>query len=100
MKMKPIGDQILLKKRETSNKTKNGLILTTSHNNYETADVIAVGTGLFTQTGDKIPMTVTEGSEVILHSRLLKGDNEIELEGEKYILVRESEIAMVQLNNS
>ena len=45
-------------------------------------------------------MTVTEGSEVILHSRLLKGDNEIELEGEKYILVRESEIAMVQLNNS
>ena len=98
MKMKPIGDQILLKKRETSNKTKNGLILTPSHNNYETADVIAVGTGLFTQTGDKIPMTVTEGSEVILHSRLLKGDNEIELEGEKYILIRESEIAMVQLN--
>ena len=95
MKMKPIGDQILLKKRETSNKTKNGLILTTSHNNYETADVIAVGTGLFTQTGDKIPMTVTEGSEVILHSRLLKGDNEVDFGDEKYVLVRESEIAMV-----
>ena len=95
MKMKPMGDQILLKKRESENKTKSGLILTASQHNYEVADVIAVGTGLFTQTGDKIPMTVWEGAEVLLHSRLMKGDNEVEIEGEKYILVRESEIAMV-----
>ena len=39
-------------------------------------------------------MTVNVGNTVLLHSRLLKGDNEVEVEGEKYILVRESEIAM------
>jgi|3_EtaG_2_1085321.scaffolds.fasta_scaffold273424_2 chaperonin GroES len=94
MKMKPIGDQILLKKQKGQEKTKSGLILTSSTSNYQYADVIAVGPGLFTQTGDRIPMTIKANDQVLLHSRLLKGDNEIELDNEKYVLVRESEIAM------
>jgi len=94
MKMKPLGDQILLKKRESSNKTKSGLILTTSQHNYEIADVIEVGPGIHTMTGDRIPVTVKKGTEVLIHSRLLKGDNEVELDDETYLLVRESEISM------
>tara|TARA_R110002020_G_scaffold66409_2_gene174553 strand:- start:290 stop:613 length:324 start_codon:yes stop_codon:yes gene_type:complete len=94
MKMKPMGDQVLLKAEKTQETTKSGIILTSSVNNYSEAEVIAIGPGLFTQTGDKIPMTVNVGNTVLLHSRLLKGDNEVEVEGEKYILVRESEIAM------
>ena len=93
MKMKPMGDQILLKAEKVQETTKSGIILTSNVNNYSDADVIAVGTGLFTQTGDKIPMTVKVGSKVILHSRLLKGDNEIEIDDETYVLVRESEIS-------
>mgnify|MGYP003643382823 CR=1 FL=1 len=93
MKMKPMGDQILLKAEKIQETTKSGIILTSNVNNYSDADVIAVGTGLFTQTGDKIPMTVKVGSKVILHSRLLKGDNEIEIDDETYVLVRESEIS-------
>jgi len=91
--MKPMGDQILLKAEKIQETTKSGIILTSNVNNYSDADVIAVGTGLFTQTGDKIPMTVKVGSKVILHSRLLKGDNEIEIDDETYVLVRESEIS-------
>jgi chaperonin GroES len=95
MKMKPMGDQVLLKKQKNKETTKSGIILTAGINNYDEAEVIAIGSGLFTQTGDKIPMTVKVGNKVLLHARLLKGDNEVELEGEKYILVRESEISMV-----
>ena len=40
-------------------------------------------------------MTCKVGDTVLLHSRLLKGDNEVTFEDEKYVLVRESEIAMV-----
>ena len=94
MKMKPMGDQVLLKKLDAELKTKSGIILTSDSNYYAQAEVIAVGPGLFTQTGDRIPLTIKANDQVLLHSRLLKGDNEIELEGEKYILVRESEIAM------
>ena len=95
MKMKPMGDQILLKKQEGQETTKSGIILTANAANYEYANVEAVGPGLFTQTGDRIPMTCKVGDTVLLHSRLLKGDNEVTFEDEKYVLVRESEIAMV-----
>tara|TARA_R110001583_G_scaffold11926_4_gene53237 strand:+ start:3446 stop:3739 length:294 start_codon:yes stop_codon:yes gene_type:complete len=94
MKMKPMGDQILLKKEKGQETTKSGIILSASTNNYESAEVIAIGPGLYTQTGDRIPMTVKEGSRVLLHSRLLKGDNEVQVDDEKFILVRESDIAM------
>ena len=95
MKMKPIGDQLLLKKQEGQETTKSGIILTSNTKNYEYADVIALGSGLFTQTGDKIPMTCKVGDTVLCHSRLLKGDNQVTLNDEVYILVRESEISMV-----
>ena len=93
MKLKPMGDQILLKRQKNQEKTKSGIILTAGISNYETADVVEIGTGLFTQTGDKIPMTVEIGNQVLLHSRLLKGDNEVKIENEKFVLVRESEIS-------
>jgi chaperonin GroES len=98
MKMKPMGDQILLKKKEGQETTKSGIILTSGTKNYEYADVIAVGPGIFTQTGDRIKMTCKVGNVVLLHSRLLKGDNEITLDDEQYVLVRESEISMVSNN--
>ena len=85
MKMKPMGDQILLRRQKNQEKTKSGIILTAGISNYETAEVVAVGDGLFTQTG------------VLLHSRLLKGDNEVKIDNEKFVLVRESEISMVKI---
>ena len=97
--MRPMGDQVLLKKQKGQEKTKSGIILTSGQDNYEYADVIAVGPGLFTQTGDRIPMTCKIGDTVLLHGRLLKGDNEVKFENEKYVLVRESEISMVSSSN-
>jgi len=98
MKLKPMGDQVLLKRQKNQEKTKSGIILTSGISNYETADVIEVGTGLFTQTGDKIPTVLKEGDQVLLHSRLLKGDNEVKIDKEKFVLVRESEIAGIWKN--
>ena len=72
MKMSPMGDQVLLKKKEGQEKTKSGIILTSNTSNYAYADVISVGPGLFTQTGDIIPMTSKVGDVVLLHSRLLR----------------------------
>ena len=97
MKMKPMGDQLLLKAHETQTKTKSGIILTSNNEVYGYADVIDAGAGLFTQTGDRIPMTVKKGDTVLAPVSKLSGKNgnQIKLEDETYVLVRESEIVMV-----
>jgi len=101
MKMKPMGDQLLLKAHETQTKTKSGIILTATNDVYGYADVIDVGPGLFTQTGDRIPMTVKKGDTVLAPVSKLSGKNgnQIKLEDNTYVLVRESEIAMVSDNS-
>jgi chaperonin GroES len=99
MKMRPMGDQLLLKAKQNENKTKSGIILTETDSAYGYAEVISVGPGLFTQTGDKIPMQCKVGDTVMAPMRLLSGKNgnEIKFEDEKYILVRESEISMLSV---
>ena len=97
MKMKPMGDQLLLKAKENQETTKSGIILTGADTTYGYAEVISVGPGLFTATGDKIPMTCRVGDTVMAPMRLLSGKNgnEVKLDDVNYLLVRESEIAMV-----
>ena len=68
MKLKPIGDLILVKEQEKIDKTTSGIIIPDSvENDYVYADVISTGPGLFTQTGDRIPMTGKPGDTVVLH---------------------------------
>ena len=97
MKMRPMGDQLLLTAKTDEQKTKSGIILAGTSTQYGFAKVIAVGDGIFTQTGDRIQMTCKVGDTVMVPSRLLSGKNgnEVTLDDKKYLLVRESEIAMV-----
>jgi chaperonin GroES len=98
MKMKPMGDFILLKKHEGQETTKAGIILTSNTTNHVQADVISCGPGLFTQTGDRIPVTVIPGDTVMITNQSAKEHNQIKLEDETYVLLRESEIVMSSTN--
>ena len=95
MKMKPMGDFVLLKKLDGQETTKAGIILTRNTSNHVQAEVIACGPGLFTQTGDRIPMTVKPGNTVMITEQSSKQHNQIKLDDEVYVLLRESEIMMV-----
>ena len=95
MKMKPMGDMLLIKVTEDEQKTKSGILLTANQTSYTYGEVISVGTGLFTQTGDKIPMTTTVGDTVLIQNHLLNDGRKVMLEGEEYALIRESELSMI-----
>ena len=95
MKMKPMGDFVLLQKEEGQETTKAGIILTSNTSNHVQAEAIACGPGLFTQTGDRIPMTVKPGNTFMITEQSSKQHNQIKLEDESYVLLRESEIMMV-----
>jgi len=93
--VKPLGDRVLLKENQKEEKTASGIIIpdTVAKEDVKTAKVISVGPGLYTQSGNLIPMNVAVGDEVIMPP--YHQGQEIKLNGEKYILLRESEILMV-----
>ena len=95
MNWKPIGDQVLLKVEKVAEKTKGGIIIVDREMQFTQGKVIATGDGLFTQTGNRIPMTVSVGDLVYVYKSNLGENKEILLDDENYVLVRESEIAMV-----
>jgi len=96
MKMQPMGDQVLIKEQERADKTESGIILVDGPDEeFVYADVIAVGPGLFTQTGNRIPMSVKKGDTILLSKNNLGGQKKVKFDGVEYILVREMEISMV-----
>jgi chaperonin GroES len=95
MNWKPIGDQVLLKQQEKQEKTKSGIIMMAGMDEFVECDVIAVGEGLFTQTGNRIPMTVKAGDRVKIYSGNLGSQKKVQLDSEEFVLVREHEIAMI-----
>jgi len=97
MEWKPIGDQVLIKQHAKQDKTKSGIILTTGMDDFLNCTVVAIGDGLFTQTGDRIPMSTRVDQEVLIHTSNVGDQKKIRIEDEDYILIRESEIAMIKL---
>ena len=93
--VKPLGDRVLLKEKEKEEKTASGIIIpdTVAKEDVRTAKVVSVGPGLYTQSGNLIPMNVSVGDEVIVPP--YHQGQEIKLNGEKYTLLRESELLMV-----
>ncbi len=93
---KPLGDRVLLTELEAEvTQTAGGIIIPDSvkQEDVKRAKVESVGPGVYTQGGTLVPMNVEPGDEVILppyHQGV-----EIKIGGNKYILLRESEILMV-----
>ena len=88
MKLVPLADRVVLKQLEAEEKTKSGIILTgTAQEKPQEAEIIAVGPG----TND-VEMQVKAGDKVI-YSKY--AGNEVKLEGEEYIIVRQDDILAV-----
>jgi len=97
MKMKPVGDIVVVLEREKQDKTKTGILLMEGTDNYVHADVIAVGDGLFTQTGDRIPMTVKIGDHVLIHKNEVSKHKRLSINDKDYLVIRESEISIINI---
>ena len=96
MEWKPLGDQVLIKVEKTTEKTKSGIILVDRDMNFRSGTIVAVGDGLFTQTGDRIPMTVKPGDTVFVYKSNLGENKGIMIDDEDYYLIRESEVGLVK----
>jgi chaperonin GroES len=95
---KPLGDRVLVKYTKGDEKTASGIIITDSAMRGQCVwgEVISVGEGIFTQTGDKIPMTVEVGDKVMYKKDM--GGDVIKLNDEEYLMFREHDLIMVIKN--
>ncbi len=91
MKLKPLGDRLIVKAVEEEATTACGIVLPdTAKEKPQKGKVLAVGDGKFDEdSGKRIPLDVAEGDEV-LYSKY--GGTEIKVEGEDLLVLRESDV--------
>jgi chaperonin GroES len=91
MKLKPLGDRLIVKPVEEEETTASGIVLPdTAKEKPQKGKVIAVGDGKWDEDGEKrIPLDVAEGDEV-LYSKY--GGTEVTVEGDELLVLRESDV--------
>jgi len=90
MKLKPLDDRIVIKQSEAEEKTTGGIILPdTAKEKPQIGKVVETGPGKLLDNGKRSKMSVKKKDEVIYAKYL---GNEIEIDGEKYVILRESDI--------
>ena len=91
MKLKPLGDRLIVKAVEEEATTASGIVLPdTAKEKPQKGKVLAVGDGKYDEDGEKrIPLDVAVGDEV-LYSKY--GGTEIKVDGEDLLVLRESDV--------
>ena len=94
MKIKPIGDRVLVEREESEAKTAGGIVLPDSAKEKpQIGKVVAVGDGRVTKDGKRAPLQVNVGDRVYFTS--WAGDEFKDAKGEKLLLMREEDILCV-----
>ncbi len=92
MKLKPLGDRVVLRQLEAEEKTKSGIVLPGhAKEKPQEAEVIAVGPGGIVD-GKEIVMEV-KVSDKVIYSKYSGTD--VKIDKEEYIIVKQSDILAI-----
>ncbi len=92
MKLKPLGDRVVVKMTEAEETTKSGIILAgAAKEKPQVAEVIAVGPGGMVD-GKEVKMEINVGDKVITSKY---SGTEVKCDGTEYIIVRQSDILAI-----
>ncbi len=92
MKIKPLGDRVVVRPLQSEEVTKSGIVLPdTVKEKPQEGKVVAVGPGNL-ESGKRVEMDVKEGDR-ILYTKY--GPNEIKISGEEYLIVKEEDILAI-----
>ena len=89
-KIQPLQDRVIVKPKEAEETTKGGIILPdTAKEKPIEGTILAVGEGKVADNGTVTKLTVKAG-DVVLYGKY--SGTEIKVEGEDYLIMRESDI--------
>ncbi len=90
MKVKPLGDRVLIRRVEPEETRKGGIIIPdTAKEKPMEGKVMAVGAGKYDENGKRIAMDVKKGDRVLIGKY---AGTEFKLDDDDHVIVREDEI--------
>lgn len=90
IKLKPLGDRVLVKRIDSEERTKGGIIIPDSAKEKPLeGEVIACGPGRSMDNGQTRAMTVKTGDRILFAKY---AETEVKLEGDSFLLLREDDI--------
>jgi chaperonin GroES len=93
MDLRPFHDRIIVRRDKEGEQQRGGIIIPdTAKEKPQRGAVIAAGNGTVKDGGTRVPLDVNAG-DVILFGKY--GGQEITLDGEEYLIIRENEVLAV-----
>ncbi|MDF7808444.1 co-chaperone GroES [Pontiellaceae bacterium B12219] len=93
MKIKPLGERVLVEPVKEEEAVKGGIIIPDSAKEKpQEGKVIAVGTGKVDEKGKAIPFNVKKGDIVLMPKY---GGTEVKVDGKEYQIMREEDILAI-----
>jgi chaperonin GroES len=93
MKIRPLGDKVLVERVEAEAKTAGGIVLPdTAKEKPQRGKVVSVGEGKMLENGTRKEVQVKKGDTVLFTSY---AGTEIKVDGKEYLIMDESDIMAV-----
>jgi chaperonin GroES len=93
MKVRPLHDRILVKRIEAQEVKKGNIIIPdTAKEKPQEGEVVAVGNGKVLDDGTKLALEVEEGNRVLFGKY---AGNEIKIEDQEYLILREDDVLAI-----
>lgn len=90
MKLKPLGDRVVVRVIEQEERTRGGIVLPdTAKEKPQQGEVLAVGSGAVLENGERRPLEVKVGDRVIFSKY---AGTEVKIEGEEVLILSERDI--------
>ena len=90
MKIRPLGDRILVKRVKEEEKSKGGIIIPdTAKEKPQEGKVVAVGKGKMTEAGKLVTPEVKAGDTILFGKY---SGSEVTVEGEEHLIMREDDV--------
>ena len=91
--IRPLGDKVLVKRLEADEITSGGIVLPdTAKEKPKRGTILSVGDGKLLDTGERQPLQVNEGDQVLFTSY---AGTEVKVRGEEMIIMEENDILAV-----
>lgn len=93
MKIRPLGDRLLVKREEPSETVRGGIIIPDSAKEKpQEGKVVAVGKGRLDEDGKHVQMEVKKGDLILMGKY---AGTEVKLDGEEHIIMREEDVLAI-----